>query len=174
MQSTPPAAEGALRAAAPDLPPLELNALTLGPLLRLLLAQHGLEADMLPPDDAWHVFRIFARLPCPGLRDVCSFQATRRSEDDEPPLVPYLYCTLSRELATEAGEGLRATQIQWGVDLDKDEDVEEVELWSDDFDDLEAFFARVEEAPAFGALLRLGGLSEVFDVYLDQTGRETE
>lgn len=150
-----------------DLPPLEINLLTAGPLLRLILAQHDVEPPNMPAAEAWEAFKVFLRFPSALRTDVASFQATWTPEDTvDVPDPPFFYCTWSRELVDDTGlvgpEG-RAIQIQWAFDP-VDQDVPEMEIWSDAFDSLQAFFDAVEGSEAFRSLLRHEAIAELYTV----------
>ena len=154
---------------AASLPPLELNIKTAGPLLRLLLAQRGLEDPDLEPDGAWDVFKLFCRLPAKTEVDLVSFQATWTPEDaEQAPDPPLFYCTWTREL-TEADEffsNTRAIQIQWSFDP-QESGLDEFEAWSEDFPNLDAFIQQVESTPQFRALMASNGLADIYTFDLE-------
>ena len=152
-----------------DLPPLEVNLLTAGPLLRLILAQHGAEPPQMSAQDAWSAFKVFMHFRSLLSNDVASFQATWNPEDtvDVPdPDPPIFYCTWSRELVDDSGpmgqEG-RAIQIQWAFDPVEDH-LGELEIWSDAFATLDEFFNAVEVSAPFHALLHSNAIAELYTV----------
>lgn len=148
------------------IPPLQLNEQTASPLLKLLLAQRDLEPPELSPEGAWDVFKVFASIPCRGTTGGVSFQATWRLEDPtESSEIPFLYCTLMREVRTDPVVAGRAVMIQWAVEADSS--MEEVEIWSDHFDDADGFFAAVEASPQFQALVERNGTADVYEVFLE-------
>lgn len=151
-------------------PPLRLNEQTASPLLKLLLAQRDLEAPELSPEDTWEVFKAFASIPCGGTTGGVSFQATWRVEDvTDSSKIPFLYCTLMREVRTDPVVPGRAVMIQWAVEADSS--MEEAEIWSDDFDDADAFFAAVETSPQFQVLVERSGIADVYEAFLEDEPR---
>lgn len=155
-----------------QLPPLTLNLLTAAPLLRLLLALQGHDADDLDPKVTWNAFKEFGRWTADTPGDVLSFQATWTPADTvEAPDPPFFYCTISRELTPDEDDltAIRSVQIQWSFDVPENE-VEEIEVWSDAFSDLDSFFEHVEESDAFRALAVYGSLGEFYTVDSDDQG----
>jgi hypothetical protein len=147
-----------------SIPPLKLNGLTGAPLLRLLLATYGEEPGTMTPTVAWNAFKQFVRLKSDSSHDLVSFQATWAPEDEtDYPDEPLYFITWSRELIVPArrraprlpafASWVRAIQVQWkrdGAPVDADPDVE---VWSDKYEDLDAFLAAVESLPHFSTLM---------------------
>ena len=95
-----------------------------------------------------------------------SFQATWTPEDAaEIPDPPLFYCTWSRELhdSDELFPESRAVQIQWAFDADPGA-LDDLEVWSDEFPDLDSFFRRVEASPQFKALIESDSIGELYTV----------
>jgi hypothetical protein len=151
------------------LPNLQINLITAGPLLRLLLAMDDAEDPYSPSESNWEVFKLFCRLPASVTSDVISFQASWTPEDAaEVPDPPMFYCTWSRELQDSERfvPETRAVQIQWAIDPGTDV-MQDFEAWSDDFPDLESFFAAVEGSPQFRCLIASEGMGELYTVDAD-------
>ena len=128
-----------------------VNTITAGPLLNLLLALQGMEG----PDDretAWKVFRQFAALPSSSEHDVIGFTAELL---DEPGGYPTLTGSWLRQLTDDAA-GLtltRAIQVEFGYEEPPDALIEAVEMWSDEYPTLGAFFSAVEQLPHFNFIM---------------------
>lgn len=151
-----------------DLPRFSLNALTGAPLLRLLLAIRGEEPPSLDAEVAWQVFKQFARIPTDQSHDLVSFQATWRPEDTEDqPDPPIFYVTWARELTASAGSITRAVQLQWCFDP-ASETLDEIELWSDAYPDLDGFFGAIETSPEFRSLMTTPSTVELYAAELDE------
>ncbi len=152
-----------------NIPPLSLNIKTAGPLLRLLLAQRDLEEPDFDPQSALEVFKVFCSLPTSVEADLASFQATWTPEDaEEMPDPPMFYCTLARQLTEtdEFGSTIRAVQIQWSIDP-QTPDLEDLEVWSDEFPNLDDFFRHIEASAQFKALAANATIAELYAVELD-------
>ena len=125
-----------------------VNTITAGPLLNLLLALQGMEG----PDDrrrTWEVFQQFARLASSSEHDVVGFHAGWMEVDDGYPTFAGSWV---RELTDDAagfGTLTRAIQVEFGYEEPLESLLEPVELWSDDYPTLEAFFAEVAQLPHF-------------------------
>lgn len=145
-----------------------LNAFTGGPLLQLMLAIRGEEPPSLDTDVAWEVFKQFARIPTDQGHDLISFQATWTPGDRvEAPDPPIFYVSWSRELSADDGytRVIRAVQLQWCFDP-AEGDLSDVDLWSDSYADLDAFFADIESRAEFKALLSNQSAVDLYTVDL--------
>lgn len=131
-----------------ETPPLRINTLTAAPLLRPLLALEGMEPPDLDPERAWAVFKRFVSLPAESPQDLATFQAHWHTLSDD---TPQLACLFARPLSDDATgfETTRSIQIEYIYDLPYSERLAELEVWSDEFPSLDAFFAHVEKLPHF-------------------------
>ena len=83
------------------LPPTDLNVLTADPILRLLVAEMGLEAPAIPFQDGWSVFKRFAAFPTRVADGGATFQA--RYWDDNRDAVEVLVARQMEQVTSRAG-----------------------------------------------------------------------
>lgn len=142
-----------------------LNTMTAKPLLELLLAQAGMEHEQFPPERAWPVFAEFARLPSASGDDVVSFQAM---PGDEHGLADAMVILWSRQLADAAPgyDAIRSVVLQYVVEDLGVRELDPVEAWSGDFNELGEFLAHVEALPHFELLRRVAPAS--VSLYLEE------
>jgi hypothetical protein len=128
---------------------VHVNTLTAAPLLRLLLALEGMEPPLVIPAGAWAVFKRYARMPSAADDDAVGFLARWVEEPGNEPVV---FCVLERRLTDAAGNPLgmtRTVQLEYTYDAEDASDLEDIEIWSDEFESLDDFFQEVEDLPQF-------------------------
>jgi len=141
-----------------------LNTLTAWPILRLMLASEGMEPPLLAPDTSWSVFKRFLALPGAAGHDVASFQTSWIREDPDSPTFVVRFVRELADDAAELGRTTRSVQLEFLYALPVDPDLRALELWSEDFQSIEAFTAAVEalaewsfaveNAPSYGEILQ--------------------
>lgn len=126
---------------------LKLDVITAGPLLRLMAARRGLEEQEFSVDDGWDILKAFAQFPTLVQDHGCVFQTT--ATEGDPNQVQIF---MGRELSqmTPAGR-VRDRVSGFQFIADSPGGVEEFESWSEDFGNLDEFFAYVEGTSAFTA-----------------------
>lgn len=144
-----------------------LNTLTGVPLLRLLLANDGMEPPDLDLLRAWQAFKYFANLTADSEQDVVGFQGRWVGEAADSPL---LACTWLRQLTDDApGYSLtRAIELDYTLETPYNSAIEDVEIWSDSYTSVEAFLTDVEQLPHFFLLSH--ATVTMCDVYAEDDG----
>jgi hypothetical protein len=134
--------------------------------LRLLqmLREAGVDEARPNPAAAWEVFKRFAALPVECARDYLIFQVG----DGHPEHGSDGYFDYTREFEMRGASGdepvwFEQVHIEFKVPPPLRLGVGTVTRFSDDFPDYEAFFAAVEQMPAFRAGLGFAGF--VLSVY---------
>jgi hypothetical protein len=134
-----------------------LNTLTAGPMLRLMLAMDGIEPPQLPGQRSWRVFKSFLALPSASARDVASFQSAWLGED---PSAATLVIRFVRELTDDAagfgGLRTRVVELQFLYELSARLPLAAREVWSDEFESLQAFTDAVETLPEWKFVVQEG------------------
>jgi len=145
---------------------LHVNTLTAGPLLRLLLALDGMEPPLVDPVRAWPVFKRYAGMPSASEEDVIGFQARWVEEPGNEPVV---FCALERRLTDTDGNPLgmtRTVQLEYTYDAGDASELEDVEVWSDEFENLADFFQEVEGLPQFEIMQSIPAI--MCDIYTEE------
>jgi hypothetical protein len=143
-----------------------VNTITAGPLLNLLLALAGMEVPG-DPADVWPIFRKFAAVASASDLDVVSFQVSWEERDNAVGV----RCCWTRQLRDDAaGYGTidRLVEVVYAYERASLAHPQELELWSDQFASLDAFFGDAESRPEFRFLLDNipdGGSIVVEDLY---------
>jgi hypothetical protein len=154
--------EGRINQSSPILPsvtPKDSEAL-----LHRMLTEAGVNVRRPDPAAAWEVFKRYVAVPAECARDYLFFQVG----DGRPEYGSDGYFDFTREFEMRGSSGnepvwFEQVHIEFKVPPPLRLGVGTVTLYSEDFLDYGAFFAAVEELPAFHAGLTFQGF--VLDVY---------
>ena len=128
------------------------------PLLRQMLAEAGVNEARHDPAAAWEIFKRYVAVPAECARDYLFFQAG----DGLPEYGSDGYFDFTREFEMRGESGdepvwFEQVHVEFNVPPPLRLGVGTVTLYSVDFPDYGAFFAAVEESPAFRAGLAFQG-----------------
>ena len=127
---------------------MRVNIKTAEAVLLYMLADAGFEPPLISVREGWKVFQQFLAQPAESQTDLSSFQTVWIREN---PGAPIYQVTFSRQLS-EPDENLGTQTRAIGVQFLFDEapsTIGEVEVWSNDFRNVDAFVDHVEGLPEF-------------------------
>ena len=120
--------------------------------LGAMLAEAGMDPDVLDPWEAWKVFKRFLRVPMAAQAEKASFQCgIDRSDEPEPRF----YMEIFRQFDEPAGKStlpVGAVGLEFNFDPDTFPVAEEREIWGE-AGRLDVFIAAVEASPEFQAAM---------------------
>ena len=145
---------------------LRVNTLTALPALQYMLADAGLAAPHFSFRAAWEVFQRYLAVPSDASEDIAGFQPTWVRENALDPVFEVRLCRQVTD--TKGGYGSTARVV--GIDFRFEgapAEMDEVEVWANDFATLKQFIQRVEQGTEFRYALG-GRLIEAEAIVLDE------
>ena len=128
---------------------MKIDVLTAKPALELMLASNSQEAPYSNFPLVWEVFVNYLRVPAEAVEDIACFQTSLLADaPDEEPGVVFI---LGRQLSDAAGD-TRCVQLQFTLGDAYSGSLDDVDVWSSDFPDLQAFVQFIEQLPHFRLL----------------------
>jgi hypothetical protein len=134
------------------------------PLLRQMLEEVGVSESHPDPAAAWETFKRYVAVPAECARDYLFFQVG----DGRPEYGSHGYFDFTREFEMRGASGdepvwFEQVHVEFKVAPQRRLGLGTVTVYSEDFPSYAAFFAAVEQLPAFQAGLAFQGY--VLDVY---------